>query len=80
MDLMHKLLGTQRTRTHLFAYQLPPLFKFDGCTGCGGEEETVKEWLKQFQFVAGVCKWDDQTKLVNLVLSKPGLIGWITMA
>ena len=53
--------------TALFAHQLPPLSKFDGCTGPGGEGETVKEWLEQFELVAGVCKWDNQTKLVNLV-------------
>ena len=29
--------------TALFAHQLPPLSKFDGCTGPGGEGETVKE-------------------------------------
>ena len=31
--------------TALFAHQFPPLSKFDGCTGPGGEGETVKEWL-----------------------------------
>ena len=38
----------------LFAHQLPPLSKFDGCTGPGGEGETVKEWLEQFELVCKV--------------------------
>ena len=44
--------------TARFAHQLPPLSKFDGCTGPGGEGETVE----QFELVAGV---DNQINLVT---------------
>lgn len=53
--------------TVFLAQQLPPLSKFDGSAGPGGDKETIKEWLEQFELVAGVCRWDAQTKLVNLV-------------
>ena len=53
--------------TALLAHQLPPLSKFEGGVSAGGDKETVKEWLEQFELVAGVCKWDDSTRLVNLV-------------
>ena len=29
--------------------------------------ELITEWLEQFELVVGVCKWDNSTKLVNLV-------------
>ena len=51
----------------LLAQQLPPLTKFDGDTSGGDNKETVKEWLEQFELVAGVCRWEDSAKLVNLV-------------
>jgi len=58
--------------TALLAHQLPPLSKFDGGVNVGGDKETVKEWLEQFELVAGVCRWDDPTKLVNLVTRLKG--------
>lgn len=49
--------------TALLAQQLPPLSKFDGDPGVGDNRETIKEWLEQFELVAGVCRWDNQAKL-----------------
>ena len=46
---------------------LPPLSKFDGGTSADGDKETVKEWLEQFEMVAGICRWDNPTRLANLV-------------
>ena len=37
--------------TAFLANQLPPLSKFDGATS---SSESVKEWLEQFELVAGV--------------------------
>ena len=45
--------------TALWAQQIPPMQKFD-------------EWLEQFELVAGVCRWDKSTKLVNLVTRLKG--------
>ncbi len=56
----------------LLAHHLPPLPKFDGGVSLGTERESVKEWLEQFGLVAGVCKWDGPTKLVNLVTRLKG--------
>ena len=50
----------------LLAQQLPPLTKFNG-ENCDGEGETFQDWIEQFEMVATVCHWDDQTKLMNLV-------------
>ena len=46
--------------TALLAHQLPPLAKFDGGASSAGDGETIREWLEQFELVAGVCKWDSQ--------------------
>ena len=51
----------------LLAHQLPPLPKFDGGTGSVEDGEMVREWLDQFELVAGMRRWDNQAKLVNLV-------------
>ncbi len=48
----------------LLAHQLPTLSKFGGGTGADGDKETINESL---ELVAGVCRWDGPTKLVNLV-------------
>ena len=47
--------------------QLPPIPKFTG-EGQGTDGETFQEWLEQFEMVADVCQWNDQTKLVNLTM------------
>lgn len=39
--------------TALLAHQLPPLSKFEGSTSSGGDKDTIKEWLDQFELVAG---------------------------
>ena len=48
----------------LLAQQLPPLTKFNG-KNCDGEGETFQDWIEQFEMVATVCHWDDQTNLVT---------------
>ena len=53
------------------AQQIPPLQKFDGATMSAGTE-LITEWLEQFELVAGVCRWDNSTKLVNLVTRLKG--------
>ena len=53
--------------TAFLANQLPPLSKFDGATSSSGNQESVKEWLEQFELVAGVCKLENAAKLVDLV-------------
>ena len=53
------------------AQQIPPLQKFDGATMSAGTELII-EWLEQFELVAGVCRWDNSTKLVNLVTRLKG--------
>ena len=50
----------------LFAQQLPPLQKFSGGPTTS-DGETFQDWKDQFELVAGVCNWDSQAKLVNLV-------------
>ena len=56
----------------LLAHQLPLLSKFDGGTSADGDKETVKEWLEQFELVAGICRWDNPTRLANLVTRLQG--------
>ncbi len=52
----------------LLAQQLPPLQKLSGeLQGLTTEGETFQDWRDQFEMVANVCRWDSQTKLVNLV-------------
>ena len=51
--------------------QLPPIPKFTG-EGQGTDGETFQEWLEQFEMVADVCQWNDQTKLVNLTMRLRG--------
>lgn len=45
--------------------QLPPICK-------GDEVESFSEWVEQFILVADVCRWNEQTKLVNLVMRLKG--------
>ena len=54
----------------LVAQQLPPLSKFTGESTEGSE--TIVEWLEQLQLVASACRWDESTKLVNLVTRLKG--------
>ena len=77
-------LGTENGRAHrhrhsgghpplsspFIAQQLPPLSKFSG--GMTDEEETFAEWLEQFEMMASACRWDEPTKLVNLVTRLKG--------
>ena len=59
------------TSTAFLAQQIPPLQKFDGATTSAGTE-LITEWLEQFELVAGVYRWDNSTKLVNLVTRLKG--------
>ena len=61
---------TVPTPSPFIAQQLPPLSKFSGETA--GEEETFAEWLEQFEMMATACRWDEPTKLVNLVTRLKG--------
>lgn len=54
----------------LLPQQLPPLPKFTGESTEGGE--TITEWLEQLKLVAVACRWDEPTKLVNLVTRLEG--------
>ena len=49
----------------LLAQQLPPLPNFSG-EHMDGDGETFEEWLERLELVAATCRWDDQTKLVNI--------------
>ena len=57
--------------TAFLAQQIPPLQKFDGATMSAGTE-LITEWLEQFELAAEVCRWDNSTKLVNLVTRLDG--------
>ena len=48
--------------------QVSPLSKFSG----SNENETFKEWHKQFELVATVCGWDSHSKLANLATRLQG--------
>ena len=58
--------------TAFLAQQIPPLQKFDGATMRSAGTELITEWLEQFELVAEVCRWDNSTKLVNLVTRLKG--------
>ena len=49
----------------LLAQQLPSLPNFTG-EHLDGDRENFVEWLERFELVASTCRWDDQTKLVNV--------------
>ena len=51
----------------MLAQQLQPLTKFNG-ESCDGKGEAFQDWIEQFEVVATICRWDDQAKLVNLVV------------
>ena len=50
----------------LLAQQLPPLSKFSGDV-TDGEGECFSDWKEQFELIAEVCCWTNQSKLVNLI-------------
>ena len=58
--------GVSLTSAALLAQQLPPLPKFTG-ESHGEDGETFQDWKVQFEMVAGICKWEPQMKLANLV-------------
>lgn len=52
----------------VLANQIPPLPKFSGETDSGkGDSETFADWRERFEMVAEAYRWDQPTKLVNLV-------------
>ena len=59
--------GTTPLSMAMLSQQLPPLPKFAGDSQIGAEEERFDEWLERLEMVAGVCGWNEQAKLVNLV-------------
>lgn len=42
--------------------------RFDGTSN--GDRETIKQWLEQFELVAGACRWDDAAKLVKFLVTR----------
>ena len=52
--------------TALLAQHLPPIPNFNG-ENLDGDGEAFSDWLERLELVAAACRWDDQTKLVNLV-------------
>ena len=55
----------------LLANQLPPIPKYTGEERNHGAE-TFGDWREQFEMVASLGRWDERTKLVNLVTRLKG--------
>ena len=49
----------------LLAQQLPNLPNFNG-ENVQNDGESFSEWIEHLEMVAGVCNWNEQTKLVNV--------------
>ena len=60
--------SVQSAVTLLHPSQVQPFSKFSG----SNENETFKEWHKQFELVATVCGWDSHFKLANLATRLQG--------
>ena len=50
----------------LLSQQIPSLPKFSGDT-LEGDAESFTDWIEQLELIAEACRWNSQSKLVNLV-------------
>ena len=63
--------GAPPLRAAIQGQQIPPISRYSGAN-VGDEDETIEDWLDQFDLIASVFEWDERARLMHLVTHLKG--------